>query len=213
MPMHFSALPLLANMGAPASQGKREAGKGTNWVGRGRFRSLVSELEGFWTDTRQQHISGPYQLLLHATQPRTFSFQTEGVKKETETSPTVPKKPILALSPGSYWSTVSSVRRVPSSQLGWRASWWPGRVSVLHTGLCWCRTGHDTAFHLLFCSWTSLWWQPFLKSRTTVENLCIKTCSKYQEHISQSLIMGILLLLILKLKFVLWTQAFSDPWS
>lgn len=117
MPMHLSALPLLANTDGPAHQGKRQERKGTNWAGRGCFCSLISGLEGFWTDTRQQRISGPYQPLLYATHSSTFSFQTECMKRKTEASSAVPKKAILTLSPSCYQRS--------SDSLWCRAASWP----------------------------------------------------------------------------------------
>lgn len=87
MSMHFPASTSLTNTGTPASVRKRQAGKGAHWAGRGCFCPLLSELWGFWTDTQQQHTSGPCQpLLIYTTQSSTFPFQTEGIKEETETS-------------------------------------------------------------------------------------------------------------------------------
>lgn len=85
--MNFPASTPLTNTDAPASVGKRQAGKWMHWSGRECLFPLLSELWGFWTDVGQQHISGPNQPpLVYATQSSTFCFQTEGIKEETETS-------------------------------------------------------------------------------------------------------------------------------
>lgn len=168
MPMHLSALPPLTNTDSPANLGERGAGKGTNRAGRGCSCSLISELEGFWTDTRQQHVSGPCQPLLYATRSSTFSFQTEGMKIKTETSSAVPKQAIRTLCPSCCRS---------SSDSSWRraASWpWPrGLVCPSHRALpvrYW--SGHSLSSSALFMDFVMM--ATFFK----MKNYCRKLVSK-----------------------------------
>lgn len=149
MSMHFSAsTPLPTQMPLPV-WGRGKWGKGCTGLGGDvsapSFLNCEASGQTLNSSTFLAHISPHW----HTQLSQVLSpFKLKALRKRQKQAPRA--------EPINSCPLPMQLPKQFSFQCGAASRPRPRRVSVLHTGPCWCSTGHNTAFHLLFCSWTSI---------------------------------------------------------